>query len=86
MIMAQIESFFQLYHLIDWGYVINLSVEHYPLKSTKAIYQTFQKNPGASLFAMPKEEHMERLVNPLVQMGQYRLKYILHAKRHWPFK
>jgi hypothetical protein len=37
--MGQIESFFQLYHLVDWEYVINLSAEHYPLKSTQAIYR-----------------------------------------------
>lgn len=52
MIMAQIESFFQLYHFIDWDYIINLSVDHYPIKSTKSIYRILQKTPGYSVFGL----------------------------------
>jgi hypothetical protein len=36
--VVTLEAFFQLYHLIEFDYVVNLSPEHYPLKSTNAIY------------------------------------------------
>lgn len=42
MVFAQLELFFQLYHLIDFDYIINLSIEHYPIKSTNAMYLTLQ--------------------------------------------
>jgi hypothetical protein len=53
MIMAQIEAFFQLYHLIHFEFIINLSVDHYPIRSTKAIYKTLQKYKDSSLFVLP---------------------------------
>lgn len=37
-IMAQIEAFFQMHHLFAYDYIINLSVEHLPIKSTQAIH------------------------------------------------
>lgn len=42
MVFAQLELFFQLRHLIDFDYVINLSVDHYPMKSTRAIHHSLE--------------------------------------------
>lgn len=42
MLFAQLELFFQLNQLIAFDYVINLSAEHYPMKSTSAIYHLLE--------------------------------------------
>lgn len=42
MVMAEIDGFFQMYHSLKFDYIINLSTDHYPLKSTKSIYRILQ--------------------------------------------
>lgn len=82
-VFAQLDAFFQLYHLIDFEYVINLSSDHYPLKSTKAIYHELQKNPDKSLIDAWADYDMDRLQNVIIPVhGEWA--FFLH-NRAWPF-
>jgi hypothetical protein len=87
MILAQLDAFFQLYHLIDFEYVINLSTDHYPLKSTKAIYKILQENPQTSIFSAPSLIYdPKRTHYPFLEKEDGATMFVTTCGRHWSFK
>jgi hypothetical protein len=86
MILAQLDAFFQLYHLTDCEYFINLSTDHYPLKSTKAIYKILQENPQSSIFSKASRADSGRTIYPFLENDDGTTMFVTTGGRHWSFK
>jgi Core-2/I-Branching enzyme len=84
MVTAQLEAYFSIHHLLTFEYIINLSTDHYPLKSTAAQYKYLSRLEGNSYISVLTETHMDRLIHPLVET-KHGVKIVLQATRHWPF-
>ncbi|KAJ3223321.1 hypothetical protein HK099_001295 [Clydaea vesicula] len=58
-IKAQLLGFFELYDLGSWDYLINLSANDYPVKSSAGIYQILMQNSDKVWISYDKDEKMK---------------------------